>query len=156
MSETNEGIYSQYSKRINEIRDNNILVIDVTSLADYVDFSEMSREELERRCKRAAASVALYQNGYRSVVRGEGLFLDYKNSQNPIFLQRLVDNAKIDAEETEKVLRGLQMIMKQNAENLPDYTQIAFQFDPDGKSKIIDELSLSQVIEMLKAEAGGG
>lgn len=154
MSDLNEGIYAQYSKYIKERRSENKYVIDVEKLADYVDFSEMPREELERRCKRAAASVALNQNGYKSVMRGEGLFVDYANSTNPIFLQHLVDNAKIDAIQAETAMKALQRIMKQNAEELPDYVQMAFQFDSEGHSKLVDELSLSQILEMLRAEAG--
>ena len=154
MSDINEGIYAQYSKFIKEQKNDNKLVIDVEKLAECVDFSEMPREELERRCKRAAASVALNQNGYKSVLRGEGLFVDYVNCTNPIFLQHLVENTKIDAIQAETAMKTLQKIMKQNAEELPDYVQIAFQFDSEGHSKMVDELSLTQILEMLRAEAG--
>lgn len=92
-----DGYYSKLSQRIKEISDQNILVISVRTLADYIDISEMDPGEKDRRLKQAMASVALYQNGFRSVERGSGYFLDYRNCDNPIYLQKLCENADIDA-----------------------------------------------------------
>lgn len=144
----NLGIYALYSKRIKEISEQKILVINVEKLSKYVDFDEeeVSYEELKNRFRRAAASVALYQNGYRSVEKGSGYFLDYQNSDNPIYLQKLVENQNLDVNQKELVLKGLRKLLK---DNLPDYMQIAFDANENGELKLFSEISRDKLMEML-------
>lgn len=146
--DVNLGIYSQYSKRIKEISNKNVLVINVEKLMDCIEITEneMSYEELAKRFKRAAATVSLYQNGFRSVEKGSGFFLDYQNSDNPIYLQRLVDNQDLDVAQKELVLKGLKKLLKAN---VPDYMQMAFNADEDGKIKLFTEIDHATLMRML-------
>ncbi|MBR3244087.1 MAG: hypothetical protein IKF90_15550 [Parasporobacterium sp.] len=148
-----DGYYSKLSQRIKEISDQNILVISVKTLADYIDISEMDPDEKDRRLKQAMASVALYQNGFRSVERGSGYFLDYRNCDNPIYLQKLCENADIDAKTKGVVLKALEEIKQKNIDTLPEYAQFVFDFDDDGNSSYIEEITKDQLIEMLKKDA---
>lgn len=150
--DVNLGIYSQYSKRIREISNKNVLVINVEKLMDYIDITEneMSYEELAKRFKRAAATVSLYQNGFRSVEKGSGFFLDYQNSDNPIYLQKLVDNQDLDVNQKELVLKGLKKLLKAN---VPDYMQMAFNADDDGNIKLFSEIDHATLMRMLIKDA---
>lgn len=148
-----DGIYSKLSQRIKEISDQDILVINVRTLAEYIDISEMDPAEKDRRLKQAMASVALYQNGFRSVERGSGYFLDYKNCDNPIYLQKLCDNANVDAKTKSIVLRALEQLKQKNIDGLPEYAQFVFDFDDDGNSQYIEEITRDQLIEMLRKDA---
>lgn len=148
-----DGIYSKLSQRIKEISAQKILVINVKSLADCIDISEMDEAEKDRRLKQAMASVALYQNGFRSVERGSGYFLDYRNCDNPIYLQKLCENADIDAKTKGTVLRALEQIKQNNIDGLPEYAQFVFDFDEDGNSQYIEEITREQLIEMLRKDA---
>lgn len=150
-----DGIYSKLSKKIKKISDNNILVIQVEKLTQGIDVSDIPRDELERRYLRAAGSVALYQNGFRSVERGSGYFLDYQNTDNPVYLQKLTENAGLDAKQKSLVYKVLQSIKEKKIKEMPDYAQIAFDFDDKGNSRLIEELTREQVMEMLMKDAEG-
>lgn len=94
--------------------------------------------------------VSLYQNGYRCVVRGTGLYLDYANYRNPAFIQKLVDNEVEDATKKKLVANSLMAMMRRDAQT-HDYGQYKMDFDENNESlRIVQELTDEQLIDMLK------
>ena len=66
------GFYSQLNTRIRQLMTEGKALIDREEVAKHVDLSEVDRDDLERMCRNAMASVMLYQNNFRSFVRGKG------------------------------------------------------------------------------------
>lgn len=95
------------------------------------------------------ASCSLYQNGFRCVVRGTGLYLDYLNYRNPNFLQKLISNEIEDVEKRNTVVKKLAAIMKHDEEN-NEFGGYCMEPDENGNMKIVEELSDEQIIEMLE------
>lgn len=145
-----DGYYSQLNNRLKELKNDGAVCIKRETLASYLDLSEVDREELETRCKNAMAAVILYQNEYRSVERGSGLFLNYKESSNPIFLQKLCDNAKSDSNAKANIAKALETIKNKCIKELPDYAQISLGIDENGNMKFYEEITSQEIIQMLE------
>ena len=137
------------SKEIRRRKDSDFYVIDAAELARFIDLSEMPRDELEIRCARAMASCSLYQNGFRCVVRGTGLYLDYMNYRNPNFLKKLIANEIEDVEKRNTVVKKLAAIMRHDEEN-NEFGGWKMEPDEHGNIRIVEELSDDQIIEMLE------
>ena len=148
-----DGYYKKLTEKIKELSGKGALVINARTLAETIDLSKMDPEEKDRRLAQAMASVALYQNNFRSVERGSGYFLDYRNCDNPIYLQKLCENANLDVKTRAMVAKALERIKKENIYSLPDYAQFVFNFDDDGNSPYIEEITSSELIEMLRKDA---
>lgn len=148
-----DGYYSKLSQYIGQMQKEGNIVIDRNRLMDLCDLSEMSREELEASYKGLIASSALNEYGYRSVVKGEGLYLDYQNADNPIFLQKLSENADIEARQKKFIADSLRETKKRLIDTLPNYAQLAFNFDENYDSPIFEEISSDKLIEMLERMA---
>ena len=148
-----DGYYSKLSNRMKELKEDGAMVIRRDTLAAYLDLSEVDREELEKKCANAMASVILYQAGYRSVVRGEGLFLNYKETSNPLFLQKLCENSQLDALQKKQVAEGLERIKQKVFEGVPDYAQIALGMDENGNMHFYEEITSDEIVKMLEKMA---
>lgn len=148
-----DGYYSKLSQRIKEISDQEILVINVETLMDYIDISEMDEDRKNYIVKRAIATGALCQNKWRSVLKGSGYFVDLENIDNPIYIQKLCENANLDAHTKEAVAKALERLKRENIESLPEYAQYVFDFDAEGNSRYIEELTQAQLLEMLQKDA---
>ena len=95
---------------------------------------------------RAAAEVALYQKGYKSVVKGEGIFVNVENCEKPEYLKRLFNNAKLS--ESQKV-NAVNIIKKRIKE-----TNIEGQLTIDfSNGEIVENVSEEQLLDMLKDDA---
>lgn len=145
-----DGYYSKLSNRMKELKEGGAVVVRRDTLASYLDLSEVDREELEKRCASAMASVILYQAGYRSVVRGEGLFLNYKETNNPLFLQKLCENSNLDALQKKQVAEGLEKIKQKVFDSVPDYAQIALGMDENGNMHFYEEITSDEIVNMLE------
>lgn len=141
-----DGIYSRLNKWIRNMKSNGSVVIDRQELTKRLDYSEMDRKELEARCKNADVSVVLYQNGFRSVVKGKGVFVDSVEMKNPNTIAQLVRNATASAEQKKQVELALKEALK-NLEKSGDFgSQMAFDED----MTIFEEMSRDELIEVLK------
>ena len=149
-----KGIYSTASMLIREDRlRRKGKIIAANNIARRLDLSDVSREELEQMAADAITRVALYQNDYRSVIKGEGFFANIDDCKNPVFFQNLLENAEDETIKKAVVEGQLSGYMKGLIKKLPDYEQYSFQFDSNGHSKIISELTKDQILEMLQKEA---
>lgn len=138
-----DGLYAQMSRRINELQMSGVDVIKRETLSNYLDLSELDREDLERKCADAIAAVALYQAGFRSVVRGSGLFVDYAQTNKPEFLKRICNNAHLDARIKEQIAKGLLRIL---IDTCGDESQLAF----DMEGNVYEEATRDELISMLE------
>ena len=141
-----EGIYSRLNQWVREMKSNDAIVIDRQDLVDRLDYSEMDRDELETRCKNADVGIMLYQNGYRSVVHGKGVFIDYLKMKNPETIEQLIRNVDKEVAKKEKVKLALRKALK-NLENSEDYgSQMAFDED----MTIFEEMTREELIQTLR------
>lgn len=151
-----KGIYSELSALIAREEMSHKLVIDVERLTrliqQAIDFDEIPIEELKDKYARAAASVALYQNGYKSVIRGEGLFVNVANCKNPAYFIWLYNNATMTLREKEIAQAVIMRSAEQLNSQLPG--QRAMSFTEDGIfSGYEDEPSYEKVLQMLREDA---
>lgn len=143
------GFYAQLNSIIKERIAENIAIIERDELASSLDLSEVPREELEMMCSRAMASVMLYTNKYRSVVKGRGVFVHYEMAKNPKILKKLYDNADVDAHRKIGYLRLIENLMRDNSDG--DYgNQMAFGLNDDNNLTIYEEMSKEELIDVLK------
>lgn len=148
-----DGNYSKLAKRLKELKDNGSMVVKRQDLEDYIDLAETPREELEKMCKSFMAAVTLYQGGFRSVVRKSGLFVDYELIDNPVFLQKLVDNSTLDATQKQLVCERMKKNRDLKIEDM--YSQMAFKVEVNGDLTFFEEITDAQIIEMLEKMRDG-
>lgn len=102
------SIYHHISIKIEIARDNQKPVIKTDKIVDgvisSVDMSDISRDDLERKYLKALTAVCLYQHGWRSVLPGYGYYINLEDCTNPIYMQKLLENAEQN-EEVKKVIR---------------------------------------------------
>ena len=154
--EYGDGFYAQFSKEIRRKKDSGVLVIDRDRLANAIDLTELSREELEDRCSKAMAACSLYQNGFRSFVRGEGVYIDAAVCTNPILLRKLVENAQAGVNEKVVVLKSLEKILQraESINNIPG--QLSMNVNNNIiEPEYIEDLSLDEITEVLRQIANG-
>lgn len=148
-----DGMFKQISRRIQQLLDDGYDVINAENLVDFVDTSDVSPEDAIRALTRIVISNALCQKGLRSVDRGAGYYVDYKKTDNPAFLRKMLENSEGDAEVKQKMAALLRAIHEQNLKRIPNYSQRAWVFDENGKPQIINEPSRDEIVEMLRREA---
>ena len=140
------GIYTQINTIIKEKESEYKLVISTDEIVERlvnVDFlATASREDLEDCVLRLAIAVALNDAGYRSVVRGEGLYINPVRWKEPKCGEQLLENAKMDVRNKEQMLQYVEKVVE-----LPEYAQGAF----DENAELYDEITKQQLIEMLRA-----
>ena len=124
------------------------LVIDADKMANEIymnaDLSSLSREELEHRFISAYTRVLLAQNGYRSVVRGLGFFVDEKTT-NPSVFAMLFKNQKNSRDWEESKLNEYKKYFKDVFPGQLTYNLETYELDPSP--------SLEDLIKMLEEAA---
>lgn len=141
-----EGIYKRLSRWVREMKTNDVIVIDRQDLVDRLDYSEMDRDELEIRCKNADVGIILYQNGFRSVVRGKGIFIDYLKMKNPHAIEQLIKNANQSAE----IKKRVELAIKKALENLEASEDYGSQMAFDEDMTIFEEMTRDELIQTLQ------
>lgn len=146
-----EGLYSAIGAVINKREDEMRLAADVNDIIDEVkqevDVYSASLDWYIQFALRAAVEVGLYQKGYRSVVKGEGIFVNPEHCKNPAYLARMLNNAKLTEVQKEKAVALLEKTIKSSG------IEGQLTFNQDGT--IMEEVTEKQLIEMLKADASG-
>ena len=147
-----EGLYTALNVIIRTKEDENRLAIDVQTLINEVknevDIYSAPFEWYVQAALRAAAEVALWRNGYRSVVKGNGLFVNVSHCDNPEYMKRLYNNEILTEKQKQKIKTFLLERVKQT--NIPG--QLIMDFD---SGTIIEDVSTQQLIEMLTRDANG-
>lgn len=148
-----EGLYTAITAIINQREEDNCLAIDtdsvISEVREEIDVYSASLDWYIRNTLRDAVQVSLYQKGYRSVVKGEGIFVNLKNCEKPEYLSRLFNNAKLSEAQKTKVVGIIKKTIKeQGCEG-----QLTFDLE-DGT--IIEDVTEQQLIEMLRKDANVG
>ncbi len=102
------------------------------------------------------AACSLYQNGFRSFVRGEGVYIDAAVCTNPILLRKLVENAQAGVNEKVVVLKSLEKILQraESINNIPG--QLSMNVNNNIiEPEYIEDLSLDEITEVLRQIANG-
>lgn len=145
-----EGLYTAIRTIINQHEDDKRLAADVDDIIkevkQEVDVYSASLDWYIQFALKAAVEVGLYQKGYRSVVKGEGLFVNPDNCKKPEYLKRLFNNAHLTATQKKSVEDMMLKAVKSSAIE----GQLRFD-DVDGT--IVEEITEKQLIEMLRADA---
>ena len=140
-----EGLFTAITTAIRERENDDKLVISVddmvAQLRGDVDFDSVPKEVLADYVLRYAVAIGLNDNGYRSVVKGEGLYVNLEDCKNPDFIARLFNNAMIEEKAKEQVVNVIRKEIE--ASNVKQ-----FAFDIDGM--IFEEMTAEQLIELLR------
>lgn len=147
-----EGLYTAIGAIINQKEDESRLAVDVNNVIENVkDEVNVYSAQLEwyiQFALRAAVEVVLYQKGYRSVVKGEGVFVNLQNCKKPEYLARMFNNAKLSEAQKQKVVaRITKAIQEASIEG-----QLSFDFSGENGT-IVEEVTEQRLIEMLRADA---
>ena len=146
------GGYSELNKRVRQMKQNGTIVIDRDDLAEHVDLSEVDRESLETMCKNAMASVVLYQNGFRSVVWGKGVYVDYVKIQDKQVLHKLIQNASENEQPKLEITAILRCLESKLTNDLTDEEDKQMAFTEDGT--LFEEMTKRELVEILREIAG--
>lgn len=145
-----KGLYTELNTLIAQAEDERKMAIDVNVLMREVQYivnlDSMPISELKDRYARAAASCALYQCGYKSVIPGEGIFVNVEHCKEPEYIRRFYNNAKYSERQKTAALERIKKKIKEEGIE----GQMKFTLDGD----IETELSVSEIIDMLRADAG--
>lgn len=140
-----EGLYAMTSTVIKEKENNGKFVISVDDmveeLRDRIDFETVPKEVLADYVLRFAAAVCLNDANYRSVIKGEGLYINLDDCQNPDFIAHLHNNAMLDKNAKQRIVDAI----RRKAE-LSDLKQLAFDID----GMMFEEMTTEQLLEILK------
>lgn len=147
-----EGLYTAISAIINQKEDESRLAVDVNNIIvnvkNEVNVYSAQLEWYIQFALRAAVEVVLYQKGYRSVVKGEGVFVNLQNCKKPEYLARMFNNAKLSEAQKQKVVaRITKAIQEASIEG-----QLSFDFSGENGT-IVEEITEQRLIEMLRADA---
>lgn len=146
------GFYSQLNSIIRQMMLDGKALIDCDDVAGRIDLSEVPRDELERTCRYAMTSTMLYQNNFRSFVKGKGLFVNYQMAKDPAVLLKLCENESKSISEKQVIQKMLEDAERNAlAEN---GGQMQLMIDENGKPIIFEELSKQELWDLLKERIG--
>lgn len=147
-----EGYYSQLNSRIRQLMAEGKALIDKDELTSCIDLSNEGREDLERICRNAMASVMLYQNNFRSFVRGRGLYINYEMAKNPAILSQLCENAS-QSTHKKMIIQQLLELAEKNA-LMENGGQMQMMVDDNGEIIVFEELSKQELWDLLNEKLG--
>lgn len=146
-----EGLYSEINAIIRSKEEDERLAISVDQMvrelmsSTNIDVHSASMDWYIETALKSAISTVLNQNGYRSVIKGDGLFVNPDICLKKEYMARLINNVKWEERQKAKI----EELLTQKAEKgIPGQ----LQFDEEGN--IIEEISLEDLLEMLQKDAG--
>lgn len=144
------GLYTALNSLIKSKESEGKICIDketlVRDVQKEVDVHSASLDWFINMALRAAAEVALYQNGYRSVVKGDGLFVNPEHCNKKDYLIRLFNNAKLTEIQKQKVVEVIKKTV--NEKIIPG--QLTMDFST---GLLVEDLTVDQILEMLRQDA---
>ena len=146
-----EGLYTAITAIIKEKESEFRLAIStndiVNRLKNEIDIETVPKEVLADYVLRFAAAVGLNDNGYRSVIRGNGLYIKLENCEKSEYLNRLYNNAFLSEKQKEQIVN----LIKKQREIAGIAGQTSFDLDT---GMIIEDVTEEQLLELLKRDAG--
>lgn len=147
------GLYSTISKRLKKLIKQNRLVVSKEELTKGIDLSDVPREELEQRYINMTLCCVLYTNDYRSPVRGSGLYVAFKETDNQVYLHEMTKNSIYDTQQKVAIAEALKVLRDKSIAECPECAQMVFDVDENGRLVYKDGLTKEDIIEMLRKEA---
>ncbi len=142
-----EGLYTAIATIINEYEDANRPVMDVETIINdlkrEVDVYSASLDWYIKLALRQAVSIGLWQKGYRSVVRGKGLFVNPDDCNKPEYLARLFNNAKLSEVQQTQVVNMMKNRLKETGID----GQLTWAMD----GTVTEDVTEKQLLEMLES-----
>ena len=141
-----KGYYSMLNKAVNQMKSDGKYIIDRQELAKLVDLSGESQAEKNVMLANLMASVILYQNDFRSVIKGQGVYIDVGALRSKKIANTLASNTELDVKARTAALNRLETI----ADALPDDDlQMCFEFGEDNNVIYYQEMSKQELIELI-------
>ena len=145
-----EGLYTALNAIIKSKEEEERLAIDVQTLVEEVkeevDVHSASLDWYIQFALKSAAEVALWQNGYRSVVKGNGLFINADHCTNKAYISRLFNNAKLSELQKKRITDYLTKKITELGFN----GQLSFDFET---GTIVEDITTAELLEMLMKDA---
>lgn len=147
-----EGLYSNLAALINQREEEGRLAISAEDLIKHikeeVDVYSASIDWYVKTILRQAVEISLWQKGYRSVIKGNGMFVNVQNCTKPEYLARLFNNAKL----TERQKQQIVNMIKRKISEVGMPGQMSMDFDT---GTIIEDITEEQLMAMLIEDATG-
>lgn len=148
-----EGLHTALNSLILKAEDEKRMVIDVYALVEEVkniiNTYTVSVQDAVNTILLGAAEVALHQKGYRSVVRGEGLFVNPDSVKKPEYFERLLNNAIMSEVQKKHALE----VLMDSARRSGCDGQLSFDLENPGC--YYEDVTEEQLLEMLRLDATG-
>lgn len=145
-----EGLYSALAALIRQKEDQHRLAIScddlIEEVKEEVDVYSASLDWYIKFALRAAAQISLYQLGYRSVIKGNGMFVNVDNCSNPNYLARLFNNAKLSERQKQQVVNMIKRKIREDG----IAGQLTMDFD---SGTIVEDVTEEQLMAMLIADS---
>jgi hypothetical protein len=145
-----KGLYTELSALISAKEDKGKIVMDARRLTEQIQDlinldKSMTIGELKDAYAKAAVQCSLYQHGYKSILRGEGLFVKVDVATNKNVLKKLYNNAnesvRQKASALEKIFKRLKVV--NGCEG-----QLTF----DEKGNVTEEENIAELIDRIREE----
>lgn len=147
-----EGLYSALNALINQKEEEHRLAISSAELIERVkeevDVYSASIDWYVQMVLRQAVEIALWQKGYKSVIRGDGMFVNVQNCTKPQYLYRLFNNAKLTEKQKQQVVNKI----KDRINEVGTPGQMSVDFET---GMIIEDVTTEQLMAMLIEDAIG-
>ena len=147
-----EGLYSNLAALINQREEEGRLAISAEDLIKHikeeVDVYSASIDWYVKTILRQAVEISLWQKGYRSVIKGNGMFVNVQNCSKPEYLARLFNNAKL----TERQKQQIVNMIKRKISEVGMPGQMSMDF---ATGTIIEDVTEEQLMAMLIEDATG-
>ena len=144
----NKGYYSMLNKIIRQKKTDDQYIIDRDELKKHINFEGEDPAEIEDMCKNLMIGVMLYQNNYRSVIKGQCVYIDTDALKSKTIAEHLVSNQSLDVKSRTAALQKLEKI----ASDLPedDFSQLSFTVEEDGSGILYQEMSREELITLIR------
>lgn len=114
-------------------------------IQEEISLEDMSREELEIRYIRAITSVHLYQEGYRSIIKGQGYFAHPQKISKPEYIARIYNSSIIEEKKKAQIVKKLQHTILNDS-------HLSGQLEFDITGQIKEHLTTEELLEIIRAE----
>ena len=149
-----EELYTKITAIANEQEKDGKLVFKtdefVEQLKEEFDWESVPKEVLADYLFRYAIATGLNSKGYRSVVRGNGLYVNLDRCRNINFAKRMHNNATQDMKSKEGRIIDIDKIIKELERSRNDIPgQSAFDETYNETGMIFEELTTEEILEIL-------
>lgn len=149
-----EGLYTTIAAIINEYESDGKLVLKTDEMEERlrndIDWKDAPKEVLVGYLFRYAIAIGLNMRGYRSVVKGNGMYVNLDRCRNINFAKRMHNNVQTDIKSKEGKQLDIDKIIKQlekGSNTIPGQSAFDETFNETGM--LFEELSTEEILEIL-------